>query len=132
MAGFGTLVLRLQTNVSKKVQAGQPVHIRFSVTNEGSRDWVLESPDTPVMDIVVDVVGGENLLTWSSQNPDKVAHRLEWKPGESKTIEWVWIPKEEDIAVGYYKNVAIVGRLSSGSKSVQNASVVVCASNFCR
>jgi hypothetical protein len=84
------------------------------------------------MDIVVDVVGGPQLLAWSDQNPDKVAHRLEWKPGESKTIEWVWIPRQEDIASGYYQDVFLGGLLYSESKIIQSANVTVCASNFCR
>ena len=84
------------------------------------------------MDISVKVAGGPRLLTWSSQHPDKVAHRLEWKPGESKTIEFVWIPKPEDIAQGYYKDVFLTGLLYSNGTIVQSAGVTVCASNFCR
>jgi hypothetical protein len=56
------------------------------------------------MDIVVQLDSGPDLLTWSSQNPDKVQHRLEWKLGETKTIGWVWTPKPEDIASGYYQD----------------------------
>lgn len=132
-AVYNDLLLQVQSN-STRAEVGKPIQIRFVITNTGinKHTYVLESPTTPVMDILIHVVGGPDLVTWSSQNPDKVQHRLEWKPGETKTIEWVWIPREEDIAVGYYKDVALVGILSSGSKSVQNASVVVCASNFCR
>gem|GEM_PF-6565854 len=113
---------------------GEPIHIRFTVTNihQQQRSWVEESPDTPVMDISVKVVGGPRLLAWSDQNPDKVAHRLEWKPGEVKVIEWVWIPKQEDIASGYYQDVFLTGLLYSDSKIIQSAGVTVCASNFCR
>lgn len=130
-AGVDHLLLQIESNRAR-AQADVPIQIRFTITNTGQNHIVAESPTTPVMDILIHVVGGPDLLSWSSQNPDRVQHRIEWKPGESKTIEWVWIPREEDIASGYYKNVALVGRLSSGSKSVQNASVVVCASNFCR
>jgi len=129
-AKYNYLILKLWSDRSR-AQVGEPVRIRFTVTNEGGDTW-LESPDTPVMDIVVQVVGGPDLLTWSSQNPDKVAHRLEWKPGETKVIEWVWIPREEDIAVGYYHDVFIYGYVTSVSMGAQSAGVMVCASNFCR
>jgi hypothetical protein len=130
-AVYNDLVLRLYAN-RLQARVGEPVQIRFTVINDGKESWVLESPDTPVMDIVVDVVGGPQLLAWSDQNPDKVAHRLEWKPGETKVIEWVWIPREEDIAVGYYHDVFIYGYVTSVSMGAQSAGVRVCASNFCR
>jgi hypothetical protein len=106
--------------------------MRFKVENTRDYTIVLESPTTPVMDMLIHVVGGPDLLTWSSQNPDKVQHRLEWKPGETKTIEWVWIPRPEDIASGYYRDVFLGGLLYQGGKIIQSANVQVCASNFCR
>lgn len=130
-AGVDHLLLQTESNRSR-AQADAPIQIRFTITNTGQNHIVVESPDTPVMDIVVDVVGGPELFSWSGQNPDKVAHRLEWKPGESKTIELVWVPKPEDIADGYFKDVFLTGLLYSEGKIVQSAGVTVCASNFCR
>jgi hypothetical protein len=129
-AKYNYLILKLWSDRSR-AQVGEPVRVRFTVTNEGGDTW-LESPDTPVMDIVVDVVGGPQLLAWSDQNPDKVVHRLEWKPGESKTIELVWTPKPEDIAQGYYKAIFLTGLLYRNGTIEQSAGVTVCASDFCR
>lgn len=132
-AVYNDLVLQVQSS-STRVEIGKPIQVRFSIANTGlnKHTYVIESSDTPVMDIVVQIVGGSDLFTWSSQNPDKVAHRLEWKPGESKTIELVWVPRPEDIASGYYKDVFLSGRLYFTGKNVQSAYVQVCASNFCR
>ncbi len=128
---FSGLVLQFEADRSR-ARVDEPVRMRFKIENTREYTIVLESPDTPVMDISVKVVGGPRLLTWSSQNPDKVAHRLEWKPGESKTIEWVWIPRQEDIASGYYQDVFLTGLLYRDSKIIQDAGVTVCASNYCR
>jgi len=131
MARYNYLILKLESDRSV-ARVGEPVRIRFSITNEGG-DTSLESPTTPVMDIVVSPMGSsEVLLTWSAQNPDKDFHHLEWKPGESKTIELVWIPRPEDIASGYYHDVHFSGILNKDSKFIQAAGVTVCASNFCR
>jgi hypothetical protein len=130
-AVYNDLVLRLESN-NNRAEVGKPIQVRFSITNGGSQSFMIESQDTPVMDIVVQIVGGPDLFAWSTQNPDKIAHRLEWKPGESKTIELVWIPRPEDIASGYYKDVFLSGRLYSNEKNVQSAYVRVCASNICR
>lgn len=77
------------------------------------------------MDIVVQLDSGPDLLTWSSQNPDKVQHRLEWKPGETKTIGWVWTPKPEDIASGYYQDAWLSGRLYWNGRIIQSAGISV-------
>lgn len=131
VAVFSGLVLQFEADRSR-VGVGDRVNMRFKVENTRDYTIVLESPTTPVMDMLIHVVGGPDLLTWSSQNPDKVQHRLEWKPGETKTIEWVWIPRPEDIASGYYRDVFLGGLLYQGGKIIQSANVQVCASNFCR
>jgi len=132
-AVYNDLLLRVQTN-STRAEVGKPIQVRFTITNTGinKHTYILESSTTPVMDIVVDVVGGPELLAWSAQNPDKVQHRIEWKPGESKTIELIWIPKPEDIASGYYKDIFLTGLLYTDGKIVQDAGVTVCASNYCK
>lgn len=130
-SNYDTLGLWLESDHTR-AQPGSPIQIRYTVKNMGERAWILESQDTPVMDIVVDVVGGTELFALSAQSPDKVAHRLEWKPGESKVIELTWIPKQEDVRFGMYHDVFLTGLLYNNGKIVQSAGVIVCASNFCR
>lgn len=64
-------------------RAGEPILIRFVVKNIGSRSIVIQSVDTPVLDISIEQVGGPEMFSWSRRNPDKAIHRSEWKPGES-------------------------------------------------
>ena len=131
-ASYNYLLLELNSSRSQ-VKVGERVQVRFTIRNTGQQSTMVESTDTPVMDIVVSSVGSGNVfLAWSVQNPDKVAHYLEWRPGESKTIEIVWTPRQEDIAIGVFHNVPLAGILNGDSKIVQSASVDVCASNVCR
>ncbi len=130
-ADSGVLHLGVSSNYSR-VKPGNNVRIRFGVRNKGNETIVLESPDTPVMDIRVKVVGGPELLTWSSQNPDKVSHRIEWKPGESKVIELTWLVRQEDVTYGHPYDIDLAGFLNSNSKSIQAAGISVCASNVCQ
>lgn len=130
-ASYNYLLLELHSNRSQ-AKVDESIHVRFTVTNTGQQSTVVESQDTPVMDIVAGVTVDGKLLTWSSQNPNMVAHRLEWKPGESKVIELVWTPKQEDIVIGAFHDVHLAGRLYKDSKSIQSAGVDVCASDVCR
>lgn len=94
-AVYNDLVLRLHADQSR-AQVGKPIHMQFSVTNEGTQPYTLESKQIPVMDIDVEEAGTQQVyLRWSAQHPDEVAHRLEWKPGESKVIELVWTPNRD-------------------------------------
>jgi hypothetical protein len=128
---YGRLVLSFHANRSQ-AEVGQPVQMQFAVKNTGLGSEVVESKDTPVMDIYVEVVGGGVLLTWSSQNPDKVSHRLEWQPGETKAIELTWIPKQGDVYYGTYRGVYLTGSLSGSSIGGHAAGVRICASDVCR
>lgn len=130
-ADYGPLHLGVSSNYSR-IQPGNNLRIRFGVRNNSNETIILESPGTPVMDIRVKVVGGPELLTWSSQNPDKVSHRIEWKPGESKVIELTWLVRQEDVAYGHPYYIDLAGFLNSESKLLQAAGVIVCASNACR
>jgi len=131
VSGIDSLVLEVWSSRSR-AQVGQLIQIKFTITNRGRNHIVLESPDTPVMDIVVSPYGSDEIfLKWSDQNPDQVAHRLEWKPGESKTIELVWTPKPGETWYGATRYVGISGKLYRNSKSVQSAGVMICASNAC-
>ena len=116
-AKYNYMILRLSSDRSV-AQIGEPVNVRFTITNEGGDTWIA-SPNTPVMDIVASSMdSAEILLTWSSKNPDKVSHRLEWKPGESKMIELTWIPKQGDVYIGYRRDIHFSGVLNSDSKLI--------------
>jgi len=128
---FSGLGLQLEAN-SLQARVGEPVHVSFKVENTREHVKVIESQATPVIDIVVQGEDRQVLLTWSSQNPDKVSHRIEWKPGETKIIELTWVPKQEDLRFGYYYNIYLGGILNQDSKIVQSTTIGVCASNFCR
>ena len=124
------LTFKVEANRSQ-AQVGEPVLIRFTVTNTGQKPDSVESGDQPVMDIIVGEVGGGTLLTWSEQNPDKVSHRLEWQPGESKIIELTWTPKEGDVYIGAIHNIYLGGLLHWGAGKTLGASVTICASSIC-
>ena len=105
------------------LKVGETVHMRFTITNNGSRTWVVESKNFPVLDIIVqDVNSGQLLLSWSAQNPDKVSHRVEWKPGESKMLELTWTAAESNF--GHLVHTG--GLLLQNSGINQSASVSVC------
>jgi hypothetical protein len=127
---YDTLLLSLQTD-RDRIQVGETVHMRFTVTNQGDT-WVLESKDTPVMDITVGIMGDGDITSWSAQNPDQGFHRLEWKRGESKVIEWTWTPKEGDVYIGAFHDIHLSGQLNKDSKIIQAAGVTLCSSNVCR
>lgn len=129
-AELSDLVLKLETNRSQ-AHVGEPVQIRYTVTNTGTRTQVVESNEKPAMDIVVEVLGDGNLQVWSIEHPDKVTHRLEWQPGESKIIEWSWTPKEGDVNVGSRHDVGVGSILNWHPQVSQFASVIICASNIC-
>jgi len=131
-SGIDSLILELYANRSH-ARVDEPIQIQFTITNRGRNHIIIESQDTPIIDIVVAPYGSDEIfLTWSGQNPDKVAHHLEWKPGESRTIELAWIPKQGQIWYGAPRDVRLSGRLYSNSEGVQSAGVTVCASNVCQ
>jgi len=130
-AEYGPLHLGFSADRAR-VKVGESVKMRFGVRNNGNETFTIESKDTPVMDIIAEVVGGPELLTWSSQNPDKISHRMEWKPGESKVIELTWTARQEDVYVGTRHDIYLTGLLSSNSKLIKAAGVRICASNVCR
>lgn len=131
-AVYNDLVLKFYADHSV-VRLGEPVHMRFTIKNSGVESAVLESKDTPVMDIAVTPYGSDEIfLTWSAQNSDRVAHRLEWQPGESKTIELTWTSKQGEIWYGAPRDVGLSGFLYRDSKTVQDALIIVCASNVCQ
>lgn len=130
-SGIDSLILELYANHSQ-ARVGEPIQIRFTTSNRGRNHIISESSDTPVIDIVVTPIDSDTVfLTWSDQNPEKITHRLEWAPGESKTIELTWTPKQEEIWYGAPRYVRLSGRLYSNSNSVPSAGVTVCASNAC-
>jgi hypothetical protein len=94
-SNLGDLVLEVRSSRSL-VQVGESVQVQFTVRNTGKQSVVLESMKLPVMDLNVRPAYSDHIITsWSAQNPDKVLHRIEWKPGESKTLELVWTATQE-------------------------------------
>ena len=130
-SAYGDLILNFESDRSQ-VRVGEAVHMRFTIKNAGNKPYVIESPDTPVMDINVQIPGGPAVLNWASQNPVKVSHRLEWQPGASRTIELVWTPKQEDFARNDLPAFYLSGILYENSVVVQGASVTVCTTDTCR
>jgi hypothetical protein len=127
---YDTLVLKFEAD-HFLVRVGEPMHIRFTIKNVGSKPWVIESEDTPIMDITVQIPGSPAFFNWASQYPDKISHRLEWKPGESKTLELTWTPSQEDFAHNDLPAFYLGGNLYVNSKIMQGASVIVCTTQTC-
>jgi hypothetical protein len=128
-AGVNNLLLRWESDRSW-VKVGETVRMRFRVTNVGQQLIVYETADHSVLDITVEDVNSQKLiLSWSSQNPDKVLHRVEWIPGESQVLELQWTPDEE---FQYGRLVHIGGHLRANSKIIQSVGAMVCAGPACR
>lgn len=122
-SNYDTLLLDLESD-STRAQLGIPIQMRFTVKNSGERPWILESQETPVMDIVILGIGDQVLASWSSRNPEKISHRLEWKPGESKTIELIWIPTQADYDAGEYYSPRGVPRIYVSGQLYENSRLV--------
>ncbi len=130
-AKYDTLLLTLQADRSQ-VRAGETVHMRFTIANEGNHTWVIESSDTPVLDITVRDFNSKQLLhSWAAQNPDKISHRVEWKPGEVKVLELVWTALTESPYVPGQR-VHLSGALNENGSLRQAASVDVCVGSGCQ
>jgi hypothetical protein len=130
------LLLKIESDHSR-VQVGEAIHIRFTTRNTGNEPIVVEYQDTPVMDIVILGIGDQVLASWSSRNPEQLSHRLEWKPGESKTIELIWIPTQADYDAGeYYRPLGVSRIYASGDlyenfKLVKSAGFGLCFKTRC-
>ncbi len=124
VSNYDNLNLRFESNRSS-ARVGDRVEMRFTVKNVGNKPIKIQSRSGPVLDIQVNMAGSDKIfLLWSAQHPDQAASELEWQPGESKTIEAVWIPKQEDYTLGF--GVQLYGFLREGSRIVKDAGVIVC------
>jgi len=121
---YGHLHLGISSDRSTIKGVGNVVHVRFEVKNTSGESVVIESKDQPVLDIVISVVdSGKTIRTWSSENPDKVLHRVEWKPGESKAMDLTWqVTQGEPIGL----LISVSGQLNSDSKIVRTTGVGIC------
>lgn len=75
-------------------EAGEPVAIRYTLTNEGPGKLVVQLKDAPAMDIVIQINTRENqkqFVRWSDGQPltDELT-QLVLEPGQSKTISMDW------------------------------------------
>jgi len=103
---------------------GQPVKIRYTVTNTTDRTEViqLEEKQEPVMDIRIFFGPGVTTLYWSDgREITPEMRRLELAPGESKTIEMTWVPDKKAMN----KIVLIDGMLNREQMS-QRVSIDIC------
>jgi hypothetical protein len=75
------------------VDKGEPVELRFTVVNDGDEKQVIELVDEPVMDIMVCYRLSDDIRVYWSDGREVTAEmrRLELDPGESKTIDMIWI-----------------------------------------
>jgi hypothetical protein len=103
--------------------------MQFTVTNNCQKLIVIESTDSPVLDIVVTALPMGNIIRqWSVENPDKVSHHMEWKPGESHEIEMTWTVSPTDKGG---LRIALSGDVNSGSTIFGSAAVGVCPVGSC-
>ncbi len=74
---------------------GDPLQLRFTVTNEGDQVYLHQVKDGTVMDIDIRYwVAGRDYVdvAWSDgREITPEMQRLELAPGESETIEWTWV-----------------------------------------
>lgn len=118
---FGGLELKIESDRSS-LKSGESVHIRFTTTNTGSRPIVIESQDTPVLDIILEEVPSRRKLTsWADQHPDKASRRVEWKPSESKMMELTWTYSGKEHIFADFEGI-----LSENSRKVQAIGVRLC------
>lgn len=95
-AGRGNFKLTLWVSRGR-ISVGQPVKIRFTVENTGDQIEVVQLEKGPVMDISVRFGAGSlrTTLYWSDgREITPEMRRLALAPGESKTIEMIWVPDE--------------------------------------
>ncbi|MBI5033542.1 MAG: hypothetical protein HZB51_23720 [Chloroflexi bacterium] len=128
-ARFDLLVLRIRVNHPKQLclKSGDSLDIRFTVSNVGNELFVLETKDSPVLDIVIREYG-RSIYAWAEQNPGQVQHRVEWQPGESKTVNVKWQLPQKEYA---HEALQIAGLISEtdvryGQRTAQSAFITLC------
>lgn len=127
--GYNDFRMQLFAN-QKHVKVNEPVTITLNVKNVGKRVAVIESRDTPILDISAGELGGGKIYAhWSLSHPDLVEHRLELAPGESRSIQLTWTLQPEDRHISAVAGVS--GALYEKSKEVQSVSVLLCI-EYCR
>lgn len=120
--------LHLKVGVDRnQIKADEPLTATFTIENISSSTQVIESTDTPVIDIVVSG-GGKIYSTWSAEHPDRVVHRLEVKPGELKTIQLTWVLRPGEATSGTV--IGVSGLLFSKSRNIKDVGVLLCV-NYC-
>lgn len=102
-ANYGLVGLELKAD-HKILKAGDVLRVTFRVENGYKKEvQVFESKDTPVLNIFI-----ESGPTWSVENPDKMQHRLELKPGEGVESDLTWaVPNDQSLV---RRSLSVVGR----------------------
>lgn len=127
-SGVDYLVLTTRTNHSR-VKLGNSVQIQFTVINTGDQPVIIESKEWPVLDILVTTLpSGNNIRTWSIENPAQVSHRIEWQPGEAQTLTMIWSVSINDKLESRF---SILGLVNSDTRVLQRSGIVMCLEGFC-
>lgn len=118
--------LELQFDANRSpTTIGEPIHLRFTITNKNTYPIVIDSKEQSVIELNVVGVNNKHVYSsWSASNPEQVTHHMEWQPGETKTIETVWVPRQEVFYSG--RVVFVSGFLSENSKVVQSVGILTC------
>ncbi len=128
MTSLGDLALMFKSDHSR-VKMGATVRMQFTITNTGKQPMVIEAKDRPVLDIVVSAMPNDEFIrSWSAENPDKVLHRVELKPGDSQVLDLTWTVSPGD-KLGI--RISLSGIVNSGSTILHSAGVMPCLEGFC-
>lgn len=123
---YNSIEMTLHVDRSR-VRANEPVTVTYSLENVGSQVQIINSPDTPAVDIIASG-NGKIYAALSAAHPELIVHRLELQPGEIKTIQFIWELKPEDALSG--TSAAVSGLIYDNSQQVQTVGVSLCI-NYC-
>jgi len=100
------------------VDSGETVRIRFTAINDNDETEVIEPKEGPILDILI-TYHYDRIDEWWSEGREipPEMKRIELDPGESITLEMLWIPPD----IGYGTGVPIFGKLRSqyGEQRIQ-------------
>jgi hypothetical protein len=84
---------------------GEPVQVRFKLTNISNETLILQSPlgTEPVVDVIIQTgpyLSPTEKHTWSQSHPEDVVSTLVLEPGESYVIEWSQVLSQDQTDYG--------------------------------
>lgn len=112
----------------KRFEIGEPLTIRFSVTNMGNEPIEIVLEDLAVMGIVITTDGLSKVVVRLPDMAESFSE-LHLNPGETRTIEMTWVP---DNSV-YQHRLTVWGgfNLDSEGRRGVTASVEICHDGAC-